>query len=583
MARFLLAAVLTYLLGCESIHPMSQVAFAVVPPLSSTYLRYRVHSGGGDSTRQFVVARNTFAELRDIGGRSYALGLEGERAWMRVAGRPPVEIDGLLAADERTEAAWVGMRFAEPEWGATNEIESCHAAMCTVVHTPRDGHALWIDVSRDTHMPTSLSWVTQHRSIEACDDITWSDEGGVPVIASATCSAIVDHVGRDTMTWQLEERRSEPVPPEWAHVEPDEILPLVPLRDVVTFPIADPSTRIYVPAEAGGHDPLQLVLDTGSAVTIISRRVMDAMGVVSASEPPIHLRPPWLPEGTYDPAIVDRLVLGGLELHGVRVLVPREDGAFACDEAGLLGMDLLSRVVVDVDGPASMLRFWPRGRFAGGGFTDLPFYGASTGQIVVAGAVDEIGPMPVVVDTGAPLNVVVGGAAMHLRHPHHRDDDVMPREDGGRWDYMTEIDGFHFGPFGFPRMPAIGHDRRPDLSFLDCDCALVGLGVLRHFRLVVDTALGVLHVAPGPSYAALSRYGIEIDERGGAPTVARIVDGERQWHRPVVEGDVVRMVGSRTVGNRNEALAAIASSRDPVRLVIERHGTRLRRTIEPRD
>jgi len=44
---------------------------------------------------------------------------------------------------------------------------------------------------------------------------------------------------------------------------------------------------------------------------------------------------------------------GAAPLHGVRVLVPRRESTFEGDEAGLLGMDLLSRFVLDVDGPAS--------------------------------------------------------------------------------------------------------------------------------------------------------------------------------------------------------------------------------------
>ena len=63
------------------------------------------------------------------------------------------------------------------------------------------------------------------------------------------------------------------------------------------------------------------------------------------------------------------------------------------------------------------------------------------------------------------------------------------------------MSGFHFGPFGLPSLPVYGHDRRPDLSFLDDDSALVGLGVLRHFRMVVDASLETrARRTPGPSY-----------------------------------------------------------------------------------
>ena len=352
-----------------------------------------------------------------------------------------------------------------------------------------------------------------------------------------------------------------------------------PARDVVELAIADPSQRVYVPVEAGGSQPLRLVLDTGSPITVLTRRVVDELGVVPSPEPPVHVHPPWLPEDTYDPEIVDRLVIAGIELHGVPVLVPRNDSPFAGEEAGLLGMDLMSRYVVDVDGPASTLRIWPRGRFDSSvGFTDLPYWGASHGMVVVGGAVDELGPMPVLVDTGAPLNVVVGGPAMHSRHPRTRGEEMRLSEDDS-YDYTSEVEGFHFGPFGLPRMPAVGHDRRPDLPFLDSGGALVGLGVLRHFRVAVDSRQGLVHVAPGPSYLVLTRLGFEIDDRNGAPTITRIVYGEHDWNKPLRVGDVVRSVEGRKVSNRTEALARIAGAKRQVRVTVERHGNVVSKTL----
>jgi len=242
--------------------------------------------------------------------------------------------------------------------------------------------------------------------------------------------------------------------------------------------------------------------------------------------------------------------------------------------------------VVDVDGPASAVRIWPRPVFArdpGGAasatFTDVAYAGASHGSVVVAGAVDEIGPMPVVLDTGAPLNVVVGGPGMHAKHPHHAGDDVMLREDDGAWDYFTEVKGFHLGPFGLPRMPALGHDRRPDLPFLDGGGALVGLGVLRHFRVAVDARESVVHLVPGPSYRVLAQLGLEIDDRDGAATITRIVEGEHDWSKPLREGDVVRAIGGKRVTNRAGALAALAAAHGRVRLDVERRGNRLVRIV----
>jgi hypothetical protein len=570
-------------IACDALHPLSEADFQMSPALASTYLRYHVSSPRGEWSREFAVSRSDFAELRETSGRPYALGLKDALAWLRVGARAPVEIDGALAADERREAAWIGMRFGEGGHAGHLELEQCHGGTCTLVYTPRDGHALWVDVDRKTRRPSSFEWIAQDHAVESCEDVEWSDTDGAPAIASATCSAIVDKVGRETTRWTLEERRAEAVPPEWAQIRPEDVIPLRPARDVVEVAVADPSQRIYVPVEAGGSQPLRLVLDTGSPITVLTRRVVDELGVVPSPEPPVHVHPPWLPEDTYDPEIVDRLVIAGIELHGVPVLVPRNDSPFAGEEAGLLGMDLMSRYVVDVDGPASMLRIWPRQAFvasvfSGVAFTDLPYWGASHGMVVVGGAVDELGPMPVLVDTGAPLNVVVGGPAMHSRHPRQRGEEMRLSEDDS-YDYTSEVEGFHFGPFGLPRMPAMGHDRRPDLPFLDSGGALGGLGVLRHFRIAVDSRRGVVHVAPGPSYVVLTRLGFEIDDRNGAPTITRIVYGEHDWNKPLRVGDVVRAVDGRKVRSRTEALARIAGAKRQVRVTVERHGNVVSKTL----
>ena len=565
-------------IACDHLHALSEADFQLSPALASTYLRYHVSSPRGEWSREFAVSRRDFAELRETGGRPYVLGLENGVPWLRVGDRPPVEIDGALAADERREAAWIGMRFGDRHAGQL-ELEQCHGPICTLVYTPRDGHALWVDVDRKTRRPSSFEWIAQDHAVESCEKVAWSEADGVPVIASATCSAIVDQVGRETTRWTLEERRPEESPPAWARVDVEDIVPLRPARDVAEVAVADPSQRIYVPVEAGGSQPLRLVLDTGSPITVLTRRVVDELGVVPSPEPPVHVRPPWLPEDTYDAVIVDRLVIAGIELHGVPVLVPRNDAPFAGEEAGLLGMDLMSRYVVDVDGPASMLRIWPRGRFRSGiAFTDLSYWGSSRGQVVVGGAVDEIGPMPVLVDTGAPLNVVVGGPEMHVRHPRH-DGEELRLSEGDTYDYESEVEGFHFGPFGLPRMPAVARERRPDLPFLDAGGALVGLGVLRHFRVVVDSRQGIVHVLPGPSYVVLTRLGVEIDDRNGVATITRIVYGEHDWSKPLRVGDVVRAVDGRRVKGRTEALRRIAAAKTQVQLTIERHGNVITKTL----
>ncbi len=107
----------------------------------------------------------------------------------------------------------------------------------------------------------------------------------------------------------------------------------------------------------------------------------------------------------------------------------------------------------------------------------------------------------------------------------------------------------------------------------------MGLGVLRHFRMVIDTRQELVRLSPGPSLAVLGRLGIEIDARNGAPTITRVVEGRHDWQKPLREGDIVRAVEGRRVTTRDEALRALADAGATVRITVERKGNRITRKL----
>jgi hypothetical protein len=584
MRRALLLLVLAVSgIACDALHPLSEADFHVSPALASTYLRYHVSSPRGEWTREFAVSRHDFAELRETSGRPYVLGLKDSLAWLRVGARAPVEIDGALAADERREAAWIGMRFGDGGHAGHLELEQCHGPICTLVYTPRDGHTRSGSTSTGRRAgPSSFEWIAQdHADRELRGRGVERHRRGAGHRVGDVQRHRRPRRPRDDAVDAGGASRSERTPPEWARIRPEDVVPLRPARDVVELAIADPSQRVYVPVEAGGSQPLRLVLDTGSPITVLTRRVVDELGVVPSPEPPVHVHPPWLPEDTYDPEIVDRLVIAGIELHGVPVLVPRNDSPFAGEEGGLLGMDLMSRYVVDVDGPASTLRIWPRGRFDSGvGFTDLPYWGASHGMVVVGGAVDELGPMPVLVDTGAPLNVVVGGPAMHSRHPASARRGDAPQR--GRLLRLHQR-GRRL-PFR-PLRPA-SHARRRPRPPSRSPVPRLRRRARRPRRLAAlprRRRLAAWRRARRPraratwsSRASGSRSTTATARR----PITRIVYGEHDWTKPLRVGDVVRSVEGRKVSqpHRGSRSASPARARQ-VRVTVERHGNVVSKTL----
>ena len=126
-------------------------------------------------------------------------------------------------------------------------------------------------------------------------------------------------------------------------------------------------------------------------------------------------------------------------------------------------------------------------------------------------------------------------------------------------------------------MDAIGRDR--ERNRVGNGVALVGMGVMRHFKLAFDARQRMLYVWPGASYLTLRRAGIEIDDRGDGPTVTRIVASEPTALDHLHMMDVIRKVSGLSVRDAQEARQAIAAV--PVSqtwLAVERGG-RMRRVL----
>ena len=70
-----------------------------------------------------------------------------------------------------------------------------------------------------------------------------------------------------------------------------------------------------------------------------------------------------------------------------------------------------------------------------------------------------------------------------------------------------------FGPFTLPKMDAIGRDRH----LMGDGVALMGMSVMRHFRLALDLRDNLRHAWPGDAYRTLWRVGIDIDPFGSVP------------------------------------------------------------------
>jgi hypothetical protein len=353
-------------------------------------------------------------------------------------------------------------------------------------------------MDRRTNLPVSDSTVDDLNRVSVCDGIAWRQVEGRAVIESMRCSSIAGYVGRVETTFVLES--TSPEVPEWGL--PTVVVELPRLVHPSVTRIDDPM-RIHVPVTPpDGGTPRSLLLDSGSPWTIVNAETASALGVIRTGAPLVHAKPPWLPDASYWVGVLDRLRLGDAEIHGATVLVADDPSALG-GEQGLIGTDVFRRFVVDVDSPAGVLRLHDPARFRPSrGDTPIPVWGTSIGMVTVHGEVLGVDEGKIVLDTGAPLDIVVTAWQMASAHPRHNGDSVQLGVEGEvSPEYLSRIDGLWLGPFEFPAMDVFARDRDKHGNINTSGAvALVGMGLMRHLRLAFDLKNAQIHAWPGPSY-----------------------------------------------------------------------------------
>ena len=276
--------------------------------------------------------------------------------------------------------------------------------------------------------------------------------------------------------------------------------------------------------------------------------------------------------------------MGAAQLYGERVLVA--ESIDLGEEGGLLGWSTLRRFVVDVDSPAATVRLHPRD-----GFTpdpgDRPLVLRGNEPPLIDGAVTHVDKGTFGLDTGMTEDIVVHSPAMAMYHRRAPGSDrFLGAGDTARSpDYDTTLDGVDFGPFHFPRMDGIGRDR--DQWQVPGGIALVGMGLMRYFRVAFDLRNHEVHVWPGDGYRTLRRAGMDIED-GDGPTVDRVIQGGPADDAGIRRGDVILAVEHDFRVHDSVAAARRAFARapgTPITVWVERRGTprKLQMILDPAD
>jgi predicted aspartyl protease len=350
-----------------------------------------------------------------------------------------------------------------------------------------------------------------------------------------------------------------PPPPELAagaaEPPPDAVVAELPFLDH-----PEPN-RIVLNLAEEGRRPLRVMLDIGASHSVMTPLAARALGVTVRRIKSSPYR---------------RSTLLGRDLLFYVDTSSSDTGSRTGSEYALLGANFLSHYVVEIDGPARVVRFLDPERYAvpevaGEGAAVLPIRLRSNVPMVELRLGEHA--LGVFLDTGWPAGLtVMPGAARRLGI----DVDALPRlgEFGTALGPMEvrlhEAEDLRLGPFAFGRTPVLVAPRGW-YNLVGSKNAVAGMDLLRQFRLRIDYPRRRLWLERGsdarPTYLGTDyeltrRAGAFLWESGGRFRVVGVLPGspaERFGLRP---GDwVVEPLGDEPL-RLEEVVEAVVAGRE---------------------
>jgi len=521
---FLLA---TTLLACGiprtqlSATPSFAASAASSGPCRDRYaLRYEVTEDEElDHTLEVFTGPRTYAERRTHeDGAEVVLQRVGQSYGVRIDGAALFPASAAIRSEIATREQLFGARLGcqELRWRRRGGEAASRA---------EDARTITFELPIDARPPRSFDHLDVLGRLHVCERLRWREGEGRTFVRRGECR---DATSRGRWSLPAAEHRFDLVdverhaePPEWLGDIPE---PLSPERVVV--PLEDP-LRPRVRVRLGDGRSLDLIVDTGASRTVLDRNAAIEAGVAPLGVAPVYMHPPWLPAGLDEVWLADRVLLEDRFGLGARPVLVQDGLGQALDADGLLGLDVLGRLLLDVDGPAREVRFHPR--------SDLPALEAQQPETLltvapdlrtvrVAGSVAGVDEGLFLVDTGAAIDAVVTSTALVSAVPRRHGDPVANEhsEEPLPADYVIDIEGLHVGPYALPPTRAFGRYR--DRELVTNGLGLVGMGTMRLFRTVFDLENDRMLMWSGDEYHVLRKYGVEVDDDDGV-VLARVVPG----------------------------------------------------------
>lgn len=305
----------------------------------------------------------------------------------------------------------------------------------------------------------------------------------------------------------------------------DDALFIEPVRTVspllskgsISLPFELSSNHIYVTGQVGNSRPLNILIDTGAAVSVMNSRTVRELGLKEAGQ--LEVRGGG--EGSQDVGFVEEvtLTLGALSLDDLTLwsvdLTPLE-GLEGRTLDLILGYEFISRAVLEIDYEANVVSFHAPESFEySGQSTRIPFtlqnnHPHAHAEVLLEGR-EPVGGV-FMVDTGARM-------ALHLNRlfiERHSVEETVPKVlelpaqvsgvGGASRESVTRIPGLRFGGRELRGIVTSLSARESGALETDNLAGLIGGDLLKRFRVFFDYGRQEMILEPNAASALPFRY-----------------------------------------------------------------------------
>lgn len=453
----------------------------------------RVTVGGlvGTATRE-LRRDGRYAFLVAVEGRRFGEGADARGGWrMNHSG----QIDAFTARDAarrqfRQRGWFEGLAGAEVVVGSSERYGGVECDVLRLEHSWTD--PLELLIAEDGRLVAERTQQGGNPQVIEYDD--WREVDGVrwpfrEVLTSESQTRTVE--------WQTIASARGDAPARPAHVA---IGSIADKAERAELELEIHNGYLFVAGTLQGR-PTSFLIDTGASVTVVDREVAEQLQLPLRGEFKSGGAGSKRRDASWGGQV--HVQLGPVELRPHVSSFALKEIAQGLGHAvdAVLGRELLLAFAVEIDYAGKRLVLHEPGAFkAPADATAIPIGMTATGHVEVEVALDDLPAAPFVLDTGAPIAVIVNSTYVAAQ-PSLQDRKgavaMLGGVGGGNPATMVTFGAVTFGGHRFADVPGFLSRAKKGAMAMRESAGIVGATLLRRFRCVFDVSRGTLWLTPG--------------------------------------------------------------------------------------